>query len=194
MCKPHHKPKAQETCVVRRCPKNDRLQWFTTPWGEVVTHGDRQTDAHAVQTHPHILCITLYTPTHKETQTCIEDCLDRNAFATNIHIQSADAVSPRQNKANSLNTKGKHFRHSLYKLNTVAMAMRGDLALFSPLGDQLFSLRVLTLSYSLRSLFANGASSGHSLRSAPHPVVQVSEGESCVVGRGIHRGATQSSL
>nr|XP_046202184.1 A disintegrin and metalloproteinase with thrombospondin motifs 18-like [Oncorhynchus gorbuscha] len=37
MCKPHHKPKAQETCVVRRCPKNDRLQWFTTPWGECST-------------------------------------------------------------------------------------------------------------------------------------------------------------
>ncbi|XP_029577682.1 A disintegrin and metalloproteinase with thrombospondin motifs 18 [Salmo trutta] len=37
MCKPHHKPKAQETCVVRRCPKNDRLQWFTTPWSECST-------------------------------------------------------------------------------------------------------------------------------------------------------------
>ncbi|XP_029701919.1 A disintegrin and metalloproteinase with thrombospondin motifs 18 isoform X2 [Takifugu rubripes] len=34
MCRQHHKPKAQETCVLRRCPKNERLQWFPTPWGE----------------------------------------------------------------------------------------------------------------------------------------------------------------
>uniref|UniRef100_A0A3Q2DPN2 ADAM metallopeptidase with thrombospondin type 1 motif, 18 n=1 Tax=Cyprinodon variegatus TaxID=28743 RepID=A0A3Q2DPN2_CYPVA len=34
MCKQHHRPKAQETCVLRRCPKNDRLQWIPTPWGE----------------------------------------------------------------------------------------------------------------------------------------------------------------
>ncbi|XP_036391194.1 A disintegrin and metalloproteinase with thrombospondin motifs 18-like [Megalops cyprinoides] len=37
MCKPHHKPKSQETCVVRRCPKNDKLQWLTTPWSECST-------------------------------------------------------------------------------------------------------------------------------------------------------------
>lgn len=35
MCRQHHKPKAQETCVLRRCPKNERLQWIPTPWGEV---------------------------------------------------------------------------------------------------------------------------------------------------------------
>ncbi|XP_020509945.2 A disintegrin and metalloproteinase with thrombospondin motifs 18 [Labrus bergylta] len=34
MCRQHHKPKAQETCVLRRCPKNERLQWTPTPWGE----------------------------------------------------------------------------------------------------------------------------------------------------------------
>ncbi|XP_076142760.1 A disintegrin and metalloproteinase with thrombospondin motifs 18 isoform X1 [Alosa pseudoharengus] len=34
MCKLHHKPKAQETCVLARCPKNERLQWVTTAWGE----------------------------------------------------------------------------------------------------------------------------------------------------------------
>ncbi|TKS69707.1 disintegrin and metalloproteinase with thrombospondin motifs 18 [Collichthys lucidus] len=34
MCRQHHKPKAQETCVLRRCPKNERLQWNPTPWGE----------------------------------------------------------------------------------------------------------------------------------------------------------------
>ncbi|CAJ1048430.1 A disintegrin and metalloproteinase with thrombospondin motifs 18 isoform X2 [Xyrichtys novacula] len=34
MCRHHHKPKAQETCVLRRCPKNERLQWIPTPWGE----------------------------------------------------------------------------------------------------------------------------------------------------------------
>ncbi|KAM9409006.1 A disintegrin and metalloproteinase with thrombospondin motifs 18 [Pholidichthys leucotaenia] len=34
MCRQHHRPKAQETCVLRRCPKNDRLQWILTPWGE----------------------------------------------------------------------------------------------------------------------------------------------------------------
>ncbi|XP_071752319.2 A disintegrin and metalloproteinase with thrombospondin motifs 18 [Centroberyx gerrardi] len=34
MCKQHHRPKAQETCVLRRCPKNERLQWVSTPWGE----------------------------------------------------------------------------------------------------------------------------------------------------------------
>lgn len=35
MCRQHHKPKAQETCVLRRCPKNERLQWIPAPWGEV---------------------------------------------------------------------------------------------------------------------------------------------------------------
>ncbi|XP_015223843.1 A disintegrin and metalloproteinase with thrombospondin motifs 18 isoform X2 [Lepisosteus oculatus] len=34
MCKLHEKPKSQETCVLRRCPKNDRLQWVTSPWSE----------------------------------------------------------------------------------------------------------------------------------------------------------------
>ncbi|XP_027871688.1 A disintegrin and metalloproteinase with thrombospondin motifs 18 isoform X1 [Xiphophorus couchianus] len=34
MCRQHHRPKAQETCVLRRCPRNDRLQWIPTPWGE----------------------------------------------------------------------------------------------------------------------------------------------------------------
>uniref|UniRef100_A0A671TSK7 ADAM metallopeptidase with thrombospondin type 1 motif 18 n=1 Tax=Sparus aurata TaxID=8175 RepID=A0A671TSK7_SPAAU len=34
MCRQHHKPKAQETCVLRRCPKNERLQWNPTQWGE----------------------------------------------------------------------------------------------------------------------------------------------------------------
>lgn len=55
MCKPHHKPKAQETCVVRRCPKNDRLQWFTTPWSEVGTHGDRQTQMLYKHTHTYFV-------------------------------------------------------------------------------------------------------------------------------------------
>ncbi|XP_068167394.1 A disintegrin and metalloproteinase with thrombospondin motifs 18 isoform X2 [Antennarius striatus] len=34
MCRQHHKPKAQETCVLRRCPRNERLQWILTPWRE----------------------------------------------------------------------------------------------------------------------------------------------------------------
>uniref|UniRef100_A0A1A8BNC5 ADAM metallopeptidase with thrombospondin type 1 motif, 18 n=1 Tax=Nothobranchius kadleci TaxID=1051664 RepID=A0A1A8BNC5_NOTKA len=34
MCRQHHKPKAQETCVLQRCPKNEKLQWILTPWGE----------------------------------------------------------------------------------------------------------------------------------------------------------------
>ncbi|XP_041850705.1 A disintegrin and metalloproteinase with thrombospondin motifs 18 isoform X3 [Melanotaenia boesemani] len=34
MCRQHHRPKAQETCVLRRCPKNEKLQWIPTPWGE----------------------------------------------------------------------------------------------------------------------------------------------------------------
>uniref|UniRef100_A0A668AZS1 ADAM metallopeptidase with thrombospondin type 1 motif 18 n=1 Tax=Myripristis murdjan TaxID=586833 RepID=A0A668AZS1_9TELE len=34
MCRQHHRPKAQETCVLRRCPKNEKLQWISTPWGE----------------------------------------------------------------------------------------------------------------------------------------------------------------
>uniref|UniRef100_A0A672Q7Z4 ADAM metallopeptidase with thrombospondin type 1 motif 18 n=1 Tax=Sinocyclocheilus grahami TaxID=75366 RepID=A0A672Q7Z4_SINGR len=34
MCKLHLKPKAQETCVLSRCPKNEHLQWITTTWGE----------------------------------------------------------------------------------------------------------------------------------------------------------------
>ncbi|XP_008403096.1 A disintegrin and metalloproteinase with thrombospondin motifs 18 isoform X1 [Poecilia reticulata] len=34
MCRQHHRPKAQETCVLRHCPKNDRLQWIPMPLGE----------------------------------------------------------------------------------------------------------------------------------------------------------------
>uniref|UniRef100_A0A3Q2ZH62 ADAM metallopeptidase with thrombospondin type 1 motif, 18 n=1 Tax=Kryptolebias marmoratus TaxID=37003 RepID=A0A3Q2ZH62_KRYMA len=34
MCRQHHRPKAQETCVLRRCPRNEKLQWIPTPWGE----------------------------------------------------------------------------------------------------------------------------------------------------------------
>lgn len=34
MCRQHHKPKAQEICLQRRCPRNERLQWISTPWGE----------------------------------------------------------------------------------------------------------------------------------------------------------------
>uniref|UniRef100_A0A3P9MFP5 ADAM metallopeptidase with thrombospondin type 1 motif 18 n=1 Tax=Oryzias latipes TaxID=8090 RepID=A0A3P9MFP5_ORYLA len=34
MCKQHHRPKAQETCVLRRCPRNEKLQWMLTPWEE----------------------------------------------------------------------------------------------------------------------------------------------------------------
>ncbi|MBN3299415.1 ATS18 metalloproteinase, partial [Amia calva] len=37
MCKLHQKPKSQETCVLRRCPKNDRLQWVTSVWSECST-------------------------------------------------------------------------------------------------------------------------------------------------------------
>ncbi|XP_053722030.1 A disintegrin and metalloproteinase with thrombospondin motifs 18 isoform X1 [Synchiropus splendidus] len=32
MCRQHHRPRAQETCVLRRCPKNERLQWLPAPW------------------------------------------------------------------------------------------------------------------------------------------------------------------
>ncbi|XP_029317030.1 A disintegrin and metalloproteinase with thrombospondin motifs 18 [Cottoperca gobio] len=34
MCRQHYRPKPQETCVLRRCPKNERLQWIPIPWGE----------------------------------------------------------------------------------------------------------------------------------------------------------------
>ncbi|XP_063050004.1 A disintegrin and metalloproteinase with thrombospondin motifs 18 [Engraulis encrasicolus] len=34
MCKQHQKPRAQEACVLTRCPRNERLQWVTTPWSE----------------------------------------------------------------------------------------------------------------------------------------------------------------
>ncbi|XP_036400105.1 A disintegrin and metalloproteinase with thrombospondin motifs 18 [Megalops cyprinoides] len=34
MCEPQQKPSGQETCVIQRCPRNDRLQWVSTPWGE----------------------------------------------------------------------------------------------------------------------------------------------------------------
>uniref|UniRef100_A0A4W6FYM5 ADAM metallopeptidase with thrombospondin type 1 motif 18 n=1 Tax=Lates calcarifer TaxID=8187 RepID=A0A4W6FYM5_LATCA len=47
MCRQHHRPKAQETCVLRRCPKNERLQWIPTPWGEV---GTKTQEAHRAVT------------------------------------------------------------------------------------------------------------------------------------------------
>ncbi|XP_053532635.1 A disintegrin and metalloproteinase with thrombospondin motifs 18 [Ictalurus punctatus] len=34
LCELQLKPKAQESCVMSRCPKNERLQWITTAWGE----------------------------------------------------------------------------------------------------------------------------------------------------------------
>ncbi|XP_043911487.1 A disintegrin and metalloproteinase with thrombospondin motifs 18 [Protopterus annectens] len=34
MCRKELKPAVQETCVLRRCPKNDRLQWVTSSWSE----------------------------------------------------------------------------------------------------------------------------------------------------------------
>uniref|UniRef100_A0A3Q2XJ49 Uncharacterized protein n=1 Tax=Hippocampus comes TaxID=109280 RepID=A0A3Q2XJ49_HIPCM len=34
MCRQNQRPKAQESCVLRRCPKNDKLQWTLTSWGE----------------------------------------------------------------------------------------------------------------------------------------------------------------
>lgn len=37
MCRQQLRPKAQETCVLQRCPKNERLQWIPTPWSEVGT-------------------------------------------------------------------------------------------------------------------------------------------------------------
>ncbi|XP_041123891.1 A disintegrin and metalloproteinase with thrombospondin motifs 18-like [Polyodon spathula] len=37
MCSRDQKPKAQETCVLRRCPKNDRLEYVTSAWSECST-------------------------------------------------------------------------------------------------------------------------------------------------------------
>ncbi|XP_055504807.1 A disintegrin and metalloproteinase with thrombospondin motifs 18 [Leucoraja erinacea] len=34
LCMLDSKPKSQEICVVRRCPKNDRLRWITSAWTE----------------------------------------------------------------------------------------------------------------------------------------------------------------
>ncbi|TTJ54335.1 A disintegrin and metalloproteinase with thrombospondin motifs 18 [Bagarius yarrelli] len=34
LCEIQLKPKSQESCVMSRCPKNERLQWITTAWGE----------------------------------------------------------------------------------------------------------------------------------------------------------------
>ncbi|KAG7315026.1 hypothetical protein KOW79_021114 [Hemibagrus wyckioides] len=34
LCELQLKPKSQESCVMSRCPKNERLQWITTNWGE----------------------------------------------------------------------------------------------------------------------------------------------------------------
>ncbi|XP_042196315.1 A disintegrin and metalloproteinase with thrombospondin motifs 18 [Callorhinchus milii] len=33
-CHPKLKPKSQEVCVLRRCPKNERLRWITSAWTE----------------------------------------------------------------------------------------------------------------------------------------------------------------
>ncbi|PKU40194.1 hypothetical protein llap_9502 [Limosa lapponica baueri] len=34
MCSTDHKPDSQQTCVLGRCPKNDRLQWVISSWSE----------------------------------------------------------------------------------------------------------------------------------------------------------------
>lgn len=35
MCSGDNKPESQQTCVLGRCPKNDRLQWVISSWSEV---------------------------------------------------------------------------------------------------------------------------------------------------------------
>lgn len=35
MCSRDHKPESQQTCVLGRCPKNERLQWVISSWSEV---------------------------------------------------------------------------------------------------------------------------------------------------------------
>lgn len=35
MCSQDYKPESQQTCVLGRCPKNDRLQWVISSWSEV---------------------------------------------------------------------------------------------------------------------------------------------------------------
>lgn len=35
MCSTDPKPESQQTCVLGRCPKNDRLQWVISSWSEV---------------------------------------------------------------------------------------------------------------------------------------------------------------
>ncbi|KAK2514901.1 Adamts18 [Columba guinea] len=34
MCSRDHKPESQQTCVLGRCPKNERLQWVISSWSE----------------------------------------------------------------------------------------------------------------------------------------------------------------
>ncbi|NWR29413.1 ATS18 metalloproteinase, partial [Tachuris rubrigastra] len=34
MCSRDHRPESQQTCVLGRCPKNDRLQWVISSWSE----------------------------------------------------------------------------------------------------------------------------------------------------------------
>ncbi|KAM4638835.1 A disintegrin and metalloproteinase with thrombospondin motifs 18 isoform 1-T1 [Amazona ochrocephala] len=34
MCSKDHKPESHQTCVLGRCPKNDRLQWVISSWSE----------------------------------------------------------------------------------------------------------------------------------------------------------------
>lgn len=35
MCSTDSKPESQQTCVLGRCPRNDRLQWVISAWSEV---------------------------------------------------------------------------------------------------------------------------------------------------------------
>uniref|UniRef100_A0A7N8Y400 ADAM metallopeptidase with thrombospondin type 1 motif, 18 n=1 Tax=Mastacembelus armatus TaxID=205130 RepID=A0A7N8Y400_9TELE len=67
MCRQHHRPKAQETCVLRRCPKNEKLQWIPTPWGEV---GRKRLGAEGYVEFPIRRCRNIAKPLVDLQQSC----------------------------------------------------------------------------------------------------------------------------
>uniref|UniRef100_A0A665W306 ADAM metallopeptidase with thrombospondin type 1 motif, 18 n=1 Tax=Echeneis naucrates TaxID=173247 RepID=A0A665W306_ECHNA len=72
MCRQHHKPKSQETCVLRRCPKNEKLQWIPAPWGEV---GTRRREAQGAAAALEVKCAAFsFTLLRKDSLEIFNGC------------------------------------------------------------------------------------------------------------------------
>nr|XP_033799394.1 A disintegrin and metalloproteinase with thrombospondin motifs 18 [Geotrypetes seraphini] len=92
MCEQELKPESQQSCVLVRCPKNDKLQWTVTSWSECSTtcgpgvkHRELQCTEKGVYgklvISPHRRCHNMKKPNIALQQSCSNrDCPPRTAY------------------------------------------------------------------------------------------------------------------